>query len=100
MKRFIAACITLGVVQLSGAALPPDARNSIDLDTMISHLRSDYAMMSTVQEIDVVNHTISYGRRGQFCIAIFARKPSTLAPGMVGPRPELEFKESQCFGSD
>jgi|GEM_PF-2629320 len=100
MKRFIIACITLGFVQLSGAALPPDARNSIDLNTMVSHLQSDYAMISTVQKIDMVNYTITYGRRGQFCVAKFVRKQSTLAPGMVGPRPNLEFKASQCFNSD
>ncbi len=91
MNRLIA--LALLVAAPAWAALPPQAQNLRDLDTMVRWLQHHPHAANTVQRIDLQRHTIEYG---DHCVVIFKRDAPPSTPGWVGPVGALRFERSNC----
>ena len=89
--------ITLCSSSLTQAALPPEHQNSNDLNAMLSYINANAVVMSGLQAIDLMSHTVFYG---EGCTAIFERLVIEKPKGWVGPEDPLVLKEDSCPNFD
>ena len=91
-KKSVALVVLLcsGVVQ---AALPPQFQNEKDLDVMLSYVKSNPDVLSSLQAIDLGILTVYYG---EGCSAEFTRKVVERPAGWTGPAEPLVLKKNFC----
>ncbi|PWQ97260.1 hypothetical protein [Leucothrix arctica] len=91
------AIAVLSCSSLSQAALPPQHQNSDDLNTMLRYIQGNPAVMSGLQAIDLVSHTVFYG---EGCTAVFERLVIEKPEGWTGPADPLVIKQDSCPNYD
>jgi len=82
---------------LAQAALPPQHQNSNDLNAMLSYVNANPVVMSGLQAIDLLSHTVFYG---EGCTAVFERLVIAKPAGWVGPADPLVIKKDSCPNFD
>lgn len=102
MKRITVMLFVFLLSACSFAALPPQHRNSSDLNIMIDFVKSHKKVMATLRSIDLEKFVVRYSDsyRGDECVASFGREAAPEMPEgqprPVGPKQSLEFKSSTC----
>ena len=94
VSKFKFSCLALCFFTGSaGAALPPDYQNEKDLLAIVSYIKSDHEVLSSLRLIDLPELTVYYG---DSCRVQFARKLVKRDAGWVGPAEPIEFKAKEC----
>lgn len=75
------------------AALPPQYRKQIDLETMVAFVKQYPRVMSGLEIIDLGKKQVRFGKN---CVLQFERPDPEREPGWAGPAQPLEFKSSSC----
>lgn len=95
LKFLVVAALCCG--SLVQAALPPQHQNSNDLEAMLSYVKASPKIMSSLQAIDLISHTVFYG---EGCTAVFERLVIEKPAGWVGPADPLVIKDDGCPNYD
>ncbi len=94
MKKALTVMVLTGS-QLGTAALPPRYQNERDLDAMVSWIKSNERVLTTLNSIDFRGCTVRYA---DDCKAVFHRRQVVHPAGWAGPAEPLKFSYSTCGG--
>ena len=78
----------------SQAAIPSDFQNEKDLGEIVSYIKSNHEVLSSLSVIDLAELAVYYGDN---CRVQFARKTVEREAGWVGPAEPIEFKAKECL---